>query len=411
MPKKAKELSALQTKQLTKPGLHAVGGVAGLHLQVKDTGARSWILRVTVGAKRPDIGLGGYPDVTLAQARSKAREKREQIAQGIDPVLHRRESKTRLIEAQNSRIIFDEAVRRFLVNKIHEFKNAKHAAQWPSSLSTYASPFIGKLPVADITLHHIVRILEPIWLKKTETAVRLRGRIESVLAWATVHGYRSGDNPARWKGHLDAVLPKPSKVTNVVHHRALPASEVGAFMQKLSKRKGMAARALEFLILTATRSGEIRGATWDEIDLKKEVWTIPTNRMKGGKEHRVPLSGEAIALLKALPRLDDDEHVFPSSKGGVMSDMALNAVIRRMKVDAVPHGFRSTFRDWCGEYTNFPRDVAEMALAHTIKNKAEAAYRRGDMLAKRAKLMQAWAKYCGTVQKSGDVVPLHGTGK
>lgn len=410
-PKKAKELTALEVKRLTKPGLHAVGGVAGLYLQVTHSGARSWILRATVGKRRRDIGLGGYPDVPLAQAREKAREARELIKQGIDPVEQRKAARTALIAAQASRITFDQAAARFLSSKRHEFKNAKHAAQWESTLKTYASPIIGRLPVSEVELPHIVEILEPIWTTKTETASRLRGRIEAVLAWATVAGYRSGDNPARWKGHLDAVLPKPSKVAKVKNHRALPIDDMGAFMVALRKREGMAAKALEFLILTAARSGEVRGATWDEIDLKAKVWTIPAERMKAGKEHRVPLSDPAVALLEALPRLAGSPYVFPSARGGMLSDMALSALMKRMAVDAVPHGFRSTFRDWCAERTNYPREVAEMALAHTISDKVEAAYRRGDLFEKRRRLMADWARFCDTTQKaSGEVVPLQRSG-
>lgn len=410
-PKKAKELTALEVKRLAKPGLHAVGGVAGLYLQVTPSGARSWILRATVGSKRRDIGLGGYPDVTLAQAREKAREARDLIARGVDPVEQKKAARTALRLAQAAEISFDEAARQFLATKRHEFKNPKHAAQWESTLQTYASPIIGRLPVAEIALPHIVQILEPIWTTKTETASRLRGRIEAVLAWATVAGYRSGDNPARWKGHLDAVLPKPSKVAKVKNHRALPIDDMGAFMVALRKREGMAAKALEFLILTAARSGEVRGATWDEIDLKAKVWTIPAERMKAGKEHRVPLSDPAVALLEALPRLAGSPYVFPSARGGMLSDMALSALMKRMAVDAVPHGFRSTFRDWCAERINYPREVAEMALAHTISDKVEAAYRRGDLFEKRRRLMADWARFCDTVQKaSGEVVPLQRPG-
>jgi len=408
MPKKAKELSAVEIKRLVKPGMHAVGGVAGLLLQVTPRNSRSWILRVKVGTKRRDIGLGGYPDVTVAQARDGARKLREDIKDGIDPVLERKSNKTRLIEIQNSVMTFDEATRQFLVSKTHEFKNKKHAAQWGSTLKTYASPVVGKMPVADIDLHHIIRILEPAWLTKTETMKRLRGRIEAVLAWATVHKYRTGDNPARWKNHLDAVLPKPGKIAKVKHHKALPVSEINNFMTDLRKRGGMAARALEFSILTATRSGEVRGATWKEIDLNNCVWTIPSERMKAGKEHRVPLSDHAKKLLEQLPMFDGENHVFPAPRGGALSDMSLSSVTKRMGAECVPHGFRSTFRDWCGEFTNYPRDVAEMALAHVIQNKVEAAYRRGDLFAKRTKMMDDWAKFCDTAQRAGEVVPLMG---
>lgn len=407
MPRIAKELSAVEVRRLSEPGRHPVGGVPGLLLHVRASGAKSWILRTMVGSKRRDIGLGGFPAVPLTDARQKARNMRELIEQGIDPVEQRRAARQALIDAQVTSLTFDKAAEKFLAGKRHEFRNPKHAAQWESTLRTYASPIIGKLSVDAIELPHIIKILEPIWTTKTETASRLRGRIEAVLAWATVGGYRSGDNPARWQGHLDAVLPKPSRVARVQHHRALPIDEMGAFMADLRQREGMGAKALEFLILTAARSGQVRGATWDEIDLKARLWIVPAERMKAGKEHRVPLSGAAIELLEALPRREDSPYVFSAPRGGMLSDMTLSALMRRMKADAVPHGFRSTFRDWCAERTNYPSAVAEMALAHTIDNKVEAAYRRGDLLERRQRLMADWAKFCNTVQTSGDVVPIN----
>jgi integrase len=270
----------------------------------------------------------------------------------------------------------------------------------------YANPVIGALPVDAVELAHIVNILNPIWETKTETASRLRQRLEQILAWATVRGYRSGDNPARWRGHLDAVLPKPGKVSKVTHHRALPVDATPGFVTDLRKRDGIAARALEFLILTATRSGEVRGATWDEIDLQAKTWTIPAARMKASKEHRVPLSERAIEILEAAPRFAGCASVFPSARGGKLSDMALTSVMRRMQADAVPHGFRSTFRDWCSERTAFPHEVAEQALAHTITSAVERAYRRGDLFTKRVKMMQEWARYCATPQRQASVTAL-----
>lgn len=410
MPKKARELAPLEVKRITQPGYHAVGGVAGLLLRVSDTGARSWILRYTARgdlrtssngkpyAARRDLGLGGFPDVTLAQARERAREAREKIRAGIDPIRERRQGLDTLT--------FASASERFLAQKAHEFRNAKHASQWRNTLRDYANPVIGQLPVDEIELNHIVRIIEPIWLTKTETAKRLRGRIESVLAWATVSGYRQGDNPARWKGHLDAILPAPSKVAKVRHHAALPWQEVGALMAELRGRDGMGARALEFCILTAARSGEVRGARWDEIDMQAELWTIPGERMKAGNAHRVPLSKQAKALLETLPRMEGNSLVFPAPRGGVLSDATLAAVVKRIGLAVTVHGFRSTFRDWCAEATNYPRDVAEMALAHTIGNAVEAAYRRGDLFTKRTRLMQSWADYCDRVQDHGEVVAI-----
>ncbi len=406
MPKVARELSALEVRRLTRPGLHSVGGATGLHLQVTPSGARSWVLRIKIGDKRRDLGLGAFRDVPLARAREKARETREQIQQGVDPVAERRAAKAALMAAAARSVTFDECARRVVEMKRQEFKNAKHAAQWPATLATYASPVIGKLPVDEIELGHITEVLTPIWQAKTETATRLRQRIEAVLDYATAHGLRNGANPARWKGNLDAVLPKPSKLKKVQHHRALPIDAMPGFMADLKRRDGMAARCLEFVILTACRSGEARGARWAEIDLDAGVWTIPAERMKAGKAHKVPLSDEALALLQGLPRLADSALIFFAPRGGQMSDMTLLAVLRRMAVDAVPHGFRSTFRDWCAERTNYPQHVAEMALAHTIGDKVEAAYRRGDLMEKRRRLMQEWARLCSGNRESGQVLEI-----
>lgn len=393
MPKRAKELSALEVGRLTATGLHAVGGVPGLYLQINGA-AKSWILRVTVGSKRRDMGLGGFPAVTLAQAREKARTARDNIDAGTDPILARQQAKSALRAAQASAISFEEAARRFIDAKADEWKNGKHRTQWENTLATYAFPIMGKLHVQDVKQSHVLSVLEPVWKDKTETASRLRGRIESVLDWATARHYRQGENPARWRGHLDHILAKPAKIAKIEHHAALPIDDLPAFMADLRKREGTAARALELLILTAARSGEVRGATWGELDLDAATWTIPAGRMKAGKEHRIPLSDAAVNLLKALPRTEGTELVFPGSKGKPLSDMTLTAVMRRMKVDAVPHGFRSTFRDWASERTNYPNELAEMALAHTIGNKVEAAYRRGDMIEKRRHMMSAWAKFC-----------------
>ena len=407
MPKKAKELKAIEVSRISLQGVHAVGGVAGLLLQVSSSNARSWILRTMIGSKRRDIGLGGYPDITLLQAREKARELKENIKAGIDPIEERKSARRQLIKEQSKELTFDKAAEKYLSHKAHEFSNKKHTKQWSSTLKTYASPIIGNLPVSEIDLNHIIRILEPIWLNKTETAKRLRGRIESVLSWSTVAGFRTGDNPARWRGHLDTVLPKPNKVSKVKHHKALPWQDINPFLDKLKKRKGITAKALEFLILTATRSGEVRGAVWDEIDLDNRLWTIPEERMKAGKEHRVPLTDQMIEILTSLPKLDNEPNVFPAPRGGSLSDMAISSILRNMKVDAVPHGFRSTFRDWCAESTSYPTIVAEMALAHTIGNKVEAAYRRGDLMTKRRKLMESWSKYCNTKIIKSDVISIN----
>jgi integrase len=428
MPKVAKELGPLEVKRLSHPGgtipkAYPVGGVNGLMLQVTPNGAKSWLLRVTIGDKRRTLGLGSYPTVTLAEARERARVAHGQIWQGLDPVAERKAARAALAR----RMTFGEAVERTLEAKLAEFRNEKHKAQWRSTLDTYARPVIGDLPVDQIEVADVARVLSPIWQEKTETASRLRGRIEAVLAWATVSGHRSGDNPARWKGNLDALLPKPGKLAKTEHHGALALTEVADWFVDLRQREGMGARALEFLAMTAARSGEVRGATWQEIDLDAGMWTIPAARMKASKEHRVPLPAEAVALLRALPR--DGELVFPAVRGGQLSDMTLSAVMRRMHEDkaardvkagiaadkagwldprsgrpAVPHGCRSTFRDWCAE-RGVDRDLAEIALAHVVGSEVERSYRRTDLVERRRALMASWGAFLQG-ESTGKVVNL-----
>ena len=417
MPRKARELSAIEVSRVTRPGMHAVGGVAGLLMQVSDTGARSWILRIWVGPNRRNIGLGGYPDVTLAQAREKAREMRLAVSEGRDPLAERQAARAALWADQARSLTFEKAVEKYLAAKLGEFRNEKHKKQWRSSLDAYALPALGPMAVDAIEVRDVLRALEPIWAVKTETASRLRGRIEAVLSWATVSGNRTGDNPARWKGNLDALLPKPSRVAKVRHHPALALVDAADWMADLRARDGIATRALEFVALTAARSGEVRGATWAEMDLASGLWTIPADKMKAGKEHRVPLTEEALALLKALPKTGN--YVFPAARGGMLSDMALSACMRRIQKasggrytdaasgrPAVPHGLRSTFRDWAAE-RGFDRDMAEIALAHTVGSDVERAYRRGDMLERRRAMAQAWADFLAGRQNE-TVVQIHG---
>ena len=391
MPKKAKELGPLAVSRLTQPGVWAVGGVAGLQLQVSETGSRSWLLRVTVGGKRREMGLGGFPDVTLANARERARSARNEVCNGRDPISTRKAAVSQLLSERQSALTFKRAAKDYVASHTHSWRNAKHEQQWNSTLETYAFPILGNMLTRDIQPEHVRDVLLPIWATKTETARRLRSRIELVLEFAGALSSHSGPNPARWKGNLSAVLPKASKISKVKHHQAVHYSKAPEFLIQLREMAGIAAKALEFAILTASRSGEVRGARWSEIDQHTNLWVVPASRMKAGKEHTVPLSNAAQLLLKDLPRTG--ELLFPSTSGLQLSDMTLLAVMKRMGSTAVPHGFRSTFRDWAFEKTNHPRDICEMALAHTPGSAVEKAYKRGEAIQKRAKLLNDWGKY------------------
>lgn len=406
MPKKATELGALAVSRLKDSGLHFVGGVSGLALQVLPSGGRTWIRRAMVGGRRRDMGLGGYPDVTLAEARDAARKARALIREGVDPIEKAKAARSALKAEAVKATTFRHAVEAYVGAHEAGWRNAKHRAQWTSSLERHAYPVLGDLSVAHIEMAHVVKVLDPIWREKTETASRVRGRIEQVLDWAAARGFREGQNPARWKGFLDKVLPKPGKVARVVHHRALAQADMPGFMDRLRDQPGAGAVALRFVILTAARSGEVRGACWSEIDLRQGIWTVPGERMKAGREHRVPLSPEAQRLLEQLPRIAGSDLVFPAARGGQLSDVTLSAALRRMGVDAVPHGFRSTFRDWVAECTRHSSDVAEMALAHSVGNKVEAAYRRGDLFAKRRTLAEDWARFCEHGEQRGLVIAM-----
>lgn len=406
VPRLARELGDLAVRRLDAPGMYFVGGVNGLALHITPTGARSWLLRVMIAGRRREMGLGSYPSVTLSRARDLARDARALIQKGVDPIDQQRAAQSALRAAVASALTFRQCAERYVAAHEAGWKNAKHGQQWVNTLTQYAYPVMGELLVRDVALAHVLQVLEPVWATKNETASRLRGRIELVLDWATARSMREGPNPARWRGHLDKLLAKPSKVKQTVHHAALPMGEVGAFMARLREVEGMGARALEFAILTAARSGEVRGATWAEVDLDAKLWTVPASRMKAGKEHRVPLSAAALALLKRLPRMDKVDLMFPSPKGGALSDMTLTAVMRRMKANAVPHGFRSTFRDWAAERTNYPREAAEMALAHAVGDKVEAAYRRGDLFEKRKRLMADWAAFLEKAERPAQVLDL-----
>jgi len=398
------------------PGYHADGG--NLYFRVSGTGTRGWIFRFALNGRTRDAGLGPYPEVGLADARAKAFEFRQFVVAGIDPIEQRNGDLAAARVESAKTITFDDCRAAYIAAHEAAWKNAKHRQQWTNTLQTYATPVFGKLPVSAIDTGLVVRAIEPIWTTKPETAGRVRGRIEAVLDWAKVRGYRAGENPARWKGHLDHVLPAKSKVRKVRHHPALPYNQVGTFMEDLRSRQGIAARALELAILCAVRTGDIIGndrddkppMTWPQVDLGARVWTIPST--KTDTEHRVPLSAAAVAVLNEMKEIATGDIVFPGMKAGQpLSNMAMLNVIGRMNgggphyvdpkqnnAEVTPHGFRSSFRDWAAEQTSFPHDIVEMVLAHTIDSKVEAAYRRGDMLEKRRKVMDAWAAYCTKVQ-------------
>jgi integrase len=377
-----------------------VGGVAGLHLQVGGPKSRSWILRTTVGGKRCDLGLGSFPEISLAKARERAVETKDSIRKGVDPVSEKKARRSAAKLARDTAMTFSVAAEKYIASHEKGWRNGKHTDQWRNTIETYAVPVIGKVLVREVATAHLVRILEPIWNEKNETAIRLRGRIEAILDWGTVRGFRQGDNPAKWRGCLDKLLPKINRSRRIQHHPAIPVGEVGAFMRDLREIPGASARCLEFLTLTASRSGEARGARWIEIDLNQKVWTVPPDRMKAGKAHQVPLSDRAIALLENQEHMNDVDLVFPNPKGERLSDMALTATMRRMGLEAVPHGLRSTFRDWCGERTYYARDVVERSLAHGLESKTEAAYFRSDLFQKRIRLMRDWGKFLDKVEAS-----------
>lgn len=387
------KLSAAKISKLSKPGLYGDGG--SLYLQITQGGVKSWLFRYMINGKARGMGLGPLHTVSLAEARSRALAARKRLLDGIDPleVKHREKATKQATQAKAK--TFSECAEAYISAHRAGWKNEKHGAQWESTLETYAEPVFGKTPVSEIDTALVMKVLEPIWTEKTETATRVRGRIESVLDWATVRGYRSGDNPARWKGHLDHLLPKRSKVQKVVHHPALPYKEAPAFMALLATQQSTAAHALRFLILTATRTSEVLGMQWEEVDMTERTWTIPAGRMKMGKEHRIPLSSATIKILKTQKAQKQSNYVFPGQKENApLSNMAFLQLLKRMeRTDITAHGFRSTFRDWVGETTHYPREVAEAALAHMIKDKAEAAYARGDLFKKRAEMMKAWADY------------------
>ena len=409
MGRHVEKLSALAVSRAKARGYLGDGG--GLYLQVSTSGAKSWVFRFKDRGRLREMGLGSVHAIGLAEARKCATACRQMRLDGTDPIAVKKAGRLKAkLEAARA-MTFRQCAEAYIEAHKAGWQNAKHAAQWSATLKTYAYPVFGALPVQAVDVALIAKVLEPIWKTKTETASRLRGRIERVLDWATVRGYRQGDNPARWRGHLDQLLPARSRVQKVQHHAALPYAEVGQFMAELREQVTTSALALEFLILTATRTAEVMGAIWTEIDLDAAVWTIPAERMKAKKEHRVPLSKPALAILKRLHKHRAGEFVFMGAKPGrPLSNMALLMLLERVdRSDLTVHGFRSTFRDWAAERTSYPNHVVEQALAHTIGDKVEAAYRRGDLFAKRRKLMDEWARYCAKpapVTAASNVVPI-----
>lgn len=426
MPKKLSNALTTLTVKSAKPGRHVDGG--GLHLLVKEPtaaavqnakpgraaeGARSWVYRFMLKGKARDIGLGpaGQGGISLADARDLATVLRFKVKAGIDPLAEReRDASETLAAAHAAKVAamtFKKVAETYIETNEASWRNDKHRLQWRNTLATYVYPVMGDLPVSDIGTAHVLQILEPIWREKPETASRIRGRIETVLDAAKARGYRSGENPARWRGHIAQILPARARLSRG-HHKALAYDAVPAFVADLRQRQAAAALALEFVMLTATRTNEALGATWDEVDLDKAIWTIPANRMKAGREHRVPLTPRAVEILETMKMLDKPT-LFSGDKGKQLSGMAMAMLLRRMGVDVTVHGFRSAFRDWSAECTGYAHEVCEMALAHTIGNKAEAAYRRGDLFEKRRRLMAEWSDFCGNGGAVGaKVTPIRG---
>jgi integrase len=416
MPKIARELTALEVKRLSRPGWHAVGGVAGLLLQVKPPAregapiSRSWILRVQVAGQRQPVGLGAFPQVSLAEAREQARKLALEAKGGVNLLARKRAQRSALIAAASKNKTFTECAEAYMEAHASDYTNEKHRKQWPATLEAYAYPVIGKMLVADITMRHVLDVLlqetthrdgsaGKLWYIKAATAKRLLDRIRTVLDYATVNEFRSGTNPATWKGYLDTQLPSPKGLKPVKHQPAVPYALMGDFMGMLRRNDSISAKALEFLILTGVRSGSVRIAEWSEIDFQRKLWIIPAAHTKTKEEHRVPLQPQAIKLLKSLPSVTGTDKVFPSLTGKALSDMALSQLMRGMRergelsVEAVPHGFRSTFRDWAAEMTNYPDEIRKAASGHTVGDTVKESYQRSDLLEKRRQLMNDWASF------------------
>jgi integrase len=406
MARTINRLSHRKVETLKKPGMYSDGG--GLYLQVThgsdDTPRKSWLFRYAVAGRERQMGLGPLADVPLAEARDRASAAREMRRVGKDPITEREASRAQASLVAPKMISFDECATAYIAAHRAGWRNIKHASQWTNTIATYSSPVFGRVPVQLIDVGLVMKAIEPLWAAKPETASRVRGRIERILDWAKVRGYRDGENPARWRGHLDHLLPARGKVRRVKHHAALPYAEIPAFVTALKGRDAVAARALEFAILTAARTSEVIGAMWSEMDLDARVWIIPAERMKAGREHRVPLGDRAIEIIRNMLTTKQNDHVFCGDRRTALSNMSLLMLLRRMgRTDVTAHGFRSSFRDWVEEQTDTPRTVAEMALSHSIGNAVEAAYRRGDLFEKRRLLMNLWGTYCTRQLKANNV--------
>ena len=406
MARSINRLSARKVASETERGLHADGG--GLYLQVSQYDTKAWIFRFALNKKSRDMGLGPLHTVSLADARLEAETCRKMLREGIDPIERRNARKAARRLEGVKHMTFRECAEAYIHSHAAAWRNVKHANQWRSTLSNYAHPFIGDVSVQAVDTGLIMKVLEPIWSEKPETASRVRGRIEAVLDWAAAREFRQGENPARWRGHLNTLLPAPTKVRKIKHHKALPYTEIGAFMAELRQRNAVSAKGLEFLILTAARTGEVIGATWHEINFANKLWTIPADRMKSDKEHRVPLTQTAIDLLNGLYEVRQTEFIFPGSRANAaLSNMAFLQLLKRMGRDVTAHGFRSTFRDWLAERTHYSSEVAEMALAHAVGDKVELAYRRSDLFEKRRRLSDDWTDFCAIAEEAvGNVVSL-----
>jgi integrase len=405
MPRVAERLTVRGIQTASKKGLHADG--KGLYLRVSETGTKSWVYRYRVGDRQHDMGLGPYPDISLAEARERATAQRRLRLDGLDPLTEKRSLRASQAAQRAKAMNFRQCAEKYIEAHSAGWRGVKQLTEWNSTLTRFAYPVIGSLPVQAIDVALVMRVLEPIWTVKPETASRVRQRIEAILGWATARGFRSGDNPARWRDHLANLLPAPSKVAPTEHHPALPYPEIASFITELQQQESIGARALEFAILTAARAGEVLGAKWGEINLAERLWTISGARMKEGKEHRVPLSASAMAILK-MQEIRLGDYVFPGRNGSSpLGKTTVFKLLRRMGRGALTmHGFRSTFRDWCAERTNFPREVAELALAHSVGSEVERAYQRGDLFQKRRQIMDAWARFCTAPAMAGKVVAI-----